>query len=318
MHGLIEKHHSELCKDDNSHLAMITAELGPAPPQLPRKDNRVINLPLFSKWETAIDDLTAALDITQEEIYFMEAKSIFVQIMRSIPQNASVARRPLRLERIADAAATSKNDAVMVRKGIRAMELLSQLQEMKVTDKSDGFGLLRDEVEQELQHLGSLKDGVIVETRKLDEVFRTIRDHNTYLVGQLETYKSYLHNVRSQSEGTRRKQQKQQVLGPYKFTHQQLEKEGVIQKSNVPDNRRANIYFNFTSPLPGTFVISLHYKGQFLIAQPHLQSDGSWGNPIIKQTLATNSSPRTQPRSPRAGSQARRSAGNAKRQPRRS
>ncbi len=140
MHGLIEKHNRELCKDGNSHLAIITAELGPAPPQLPRKDNRVINLPLFSRWETAIDDLTAALDITQEEVFFMEAKSVFVQIMRSIPQNAAVARRPLRLERIADAAATSKNDAVMVRKGIRAMELLSQLQR----DEGDGqVGRLR-------------------------------------------------------------------------------------------------------------------------------------------------------------------------------
>lgn len=263
MHGLIDKHRNELCKDENSHLHIIMSELGPSPPQVPRKENRVINLPLFSRWESAMDDLTAALDITQEEIYFMEAKNVFVQIMRSIPSNNAVQRRPLRLERIADAAATSRNDAVMVRKGIRAMELLSQLQELRVIDKSDQFSLLRDEVEQELQHLGSLKDAVLVETSKLDEVYKTIRDHNTYLVGQLETYKSYLHNVRSQSEGTRRKQQKQQVLGPYKFTHQQLEKEGVIQKSNVPDNRRANIYFNFTSPLPGTFVISLHYKGKF-------------------------------------------------------
>ncbi|RYP42681.1 hypothetical protein DL767_000050 [Monosporascus sp. MG133] len=262
MHALIEKHSGELCKDENSHLSIIISELGHAPPQVPRKENRAINLPLFSRWETAIDDLTAALDITQEEVYFMEAKSIFVQVMRSIPANSSVARRPLRLERIADAAATSRNDAVMVRKGIRAMELLSQLQEMKVIDKSDQFSLLRDEVEQELQHLGSLKDGVITETQKLEEVYKTIRDHNAYLIGQLDTYKSYLHNVRSQSEGKSRKQQKQQVLGPYKFTHQQLEKEGVIQKSNVPDNRRANIYFNFTSPLPGTFVISLHYKGR--------------------------------------------------------
>ncbi|CAN8105212.1 unnamed protein product [Discula destructiva] len=262
MHGLIDKHRGELCKDENAHLSIIINELGPSPPQVPRKENRVMTLPLFSRWETAIDDLTAALDITQEEVYFMEAKSIFVQIMRSIPQNNAVSRRPLKLERIADAAATSRNDAVMVRKGIRAMELLSQLQELKVIDKSDQFSLLRDEVEQELQHLGSLKEVVVVETVKLEEVYKTIRDHNTYLVGQLETYKSYLHNVRSQSEGTKRKQQKQQVLGPYKFTHQQLEKEGVIQKSNVPDNRRANIYFNFTSPLPGTFVISLHYKGR--------------------------------------------------------
>ncbi|KFY82698.1 hypothetical protein V498_08501 [Pseudogymnoascus sp. VKM F-4517 (FW-2822)] len=261
-HTLLDKHRVELNKDDNSHLAVILAELGPAPAQLPRKDNRAINLPLFSKWETAIDDLTAALDITQEEVFFMEAKSTFVQIMRSIPGNPHVARRPLRLEKVADAAATSRNDAVMVRKGIRAMELLSQLQEMRVIDRVDGFATLRDEIEQELHHLGSLKDGVVLETEKLDEVFKTIRDHNTYLVNQLETYKSYLHNVRGQAEGTRRKQQQQKVLGPYKFTHQQLEKEGVIQKSNVPDNRRANIYFNFTSPLPGTFVISLHYKGR--------------------------------------------------------
>lgn len=261
-HSLLEKHSAELAKDENSHLSMLLQELGPAPAQLPRKENRAINLPLFSKWETAIDDLTAALDITQEELFFMEAKATFVQIMRSLPANSLVARRPLRLDKVAEAAATLKNDAVMVRKGIRTMDLLSQLQDMGAIDMSDHFALLRDEVEQELVHLGSLKEKVMEENKKLDDVFRTIRDHNAYLVNQLETYKSYLHNVRSQSEGKQRKQQKHQVLGPYKFTHQQLEKEGVIQKSNVPDNRRANIYFNFTSPLPGTFVISLHYKGK--------------------------------------------------------
>ena len=261
-HALLEKHSAALGRDDNSHLNLILQELGPAPAQLPRKDNRTINLPLFSKWEHAIDDFTAALDITPEEVYFMEAKATFVQILRSLPPNSSVSRRPLRLDRVAEAAATLKNDAVMVRKGIRSMELLSQLQEYGIIDKSDGFSPLRDEVENELIHLGSLKEKVLEETKKLEEVFRTIRDHNSYLVGQLETYKSYLHNVRSQSEGKSRGKQKVQALGPYKFTHQQLEKEGVIQKSNVPENRRANIFFNFTSPLPGTFVISLHYKGQ--------------------------------------------------------
>ncbi|KAI0195058.1 GTPase [Astrocystis sublimbata] len=262
MHGLIEKHSGELCKDDNSHLAQIMSDLGHAPAQVPRKENRAINLPLFSRWEQTFENMTQALDITQDELFWLEAKNIFVQIIRSIPQHSAVAQKPLRLEKIADAAATSRNDAVMVRKGIRAMELLSQLQEMGTINKSDQFRALRDEVEQELSHLGSLKEGVNQETQKLEEVYKTIRDHNAYLVGQLDTYKSYLHNVRSQSEGTRRKQQKYQVLGPYKFTHQQLEKEGVIQKSNVPDNRRANIFFNFTSPLPGTFVISLHYKGR--------------------------------------------------------
>lgn len=261
-HSLLVKHSGALAAaDQHSHLQEILQELGPAPPQVPRKENRTITVPLFSRWEAPLDDLTSALDITQEEVFFMEAKSTFVQILRSLPPNSMIARRPLHLDRIAEAAATLRNDAVMVRKGIRTMELLSQLQEMGVVDRGDGFGLLRDEVEQELVHLGSLKEKVLDETKKLEEVFSTIRDHNAYLVGQLETYKSYLHNVRSQSEGKSRKPLKQPELGPYKFTHQQLEKEGVIRQSNVPENRRANIYFMFKSPLPGTFIISLHYKG---------------------------------------------------------
>jgi len=266
MHTLLEKHAVSLAQDDNSHLRLLLEELGAAPAQLLRKDNRAITLPLFSRWEQTIDSLTQQLDITEEEVCFMEAKAIFVQIIRSLPPNSAVLRRPLRLDRIAEVAGNIK-DAAMVRKGIRSMELLSQLQEMGTVDRNDGFALLRDEVEQELHYLGSLKEKSVEETRKLDEVYSTIRDHNNYLVGQLETYKSYLHNVRGQSEGTRRGgggKAKHQVLGPYKFTHQQLEKEGVIERSNVPDNRRANIYFNFTSPLPGTFVISLHYKGTFL------------------------------------------------------
>jgi Ras GTPase-activating-like protein IQGAP2/3 len=263
-HSLLEKHSAELVKGEGNHLSQLLAELGPAPAQLPRRENRAITLPLYSKWETPIDDLTAALDITQEEVFFMEAKATFVTILRTLPANSPITRRPLRLDRVAEAAGTTKNDSVMVRKGIRAMELLTQLQEIGIIEKEDQYALLRDEIEQELVHLGSLKEKVLTETGKLEEVFKTIQEHNNYLNSQLETYKSYLHNVRGQSEGSgsKRSVQNQKVLGPYKFTHQDLERQGVIQKSNVPENRRANIYFNITSPSPGTFVISLHYKGR--------------------------------------------------------
>ena len=274
MHALLEKHSGAL---NTTHLGVILQELGPAPAQVPRADNRTIHLPLFSKWEHAIDDFTAALDITQEEVFFMEAKALFVQILRAFPQNHSISRRPLRLDKIAEAAGTFQNDANMVKKGIRCISLLSQLQELGVVDRADGYSHLRNEVESELIHLGSLKEKVLDENKKLEEVYMTIRDHNSYLVGQLETYKNYLHNVRSQSEGKSRSgKQKVQALGPYKFTHQQLEREGVIQRSNVPENRRANIYFNFTSPLPGTFVISLHYKGE---CNPRIFSAMSYSSP---------------------------------------
>ena len=262
IHALLEKHQSEITKDESSHLNQLLQELGHAPSQLPRKENRGINLPLFSRWETALDDLTAALDITEEEVFFMEAKSTFVTILRSLPRNAVVTRRPLRLDRIAEAAATTKNDSVMVRKGIRAMELLNQLQEMGAIEKSDHYAALRDEIEQELHHLGSLKDKVVIETSKLNEVYETILEHNNYLNGQLETYKSYLHNVRGQAEGQSKRSQQTKVLGPYKLTHAQAEKDGVLVRSNIPENRKAGTYFNMTSPSPGTFIISLWYKGR--------------------------------------------------------
>ena len=145
-------------KDESSHLSILLHELGPAPVQLPRKDNRAIKLPLYSKWESPLDDFSTALDITQEEILFMEAKSTFVLIIRSLPINSIVLRRPLRLDQIAEAAATTRNDSVMVRKGIRGIELLSQLQDIGIITKDDGFSTLRDEIEQELVHLGPTRD----------------------------------------------------------------------------------------------------------------------------------------------------------------
>ena len=57
----------------------------------------------------------------------------------------------------------------------------------------------------------------------------------------------------------------QHNAGPFKFTHAQLERDGVIVESEVPENRRNNIYFIFTSPIPGTFIIALHYKGLFVL-----------------------------------------------------
>ena len=62
--------------------------------------------------------------------------------------------------------------------------------------------------------------------------------------------------------GKEKKTPKSQALGPYRFTHAQMEKDGIIVESNVPENRRANIFFNITSPSPGTFIIALHYKGR--------------------------------------------------------
>ncbi|GAA5942231.1 hypothetical protein JCM1841_002077 [Sporobolomyces salmonicolor] len=275
--SLLIQHLDSLARNDKQHLRILLDELGPAPPQVPRKENRTIDLPLYSRWEMPIQDITTALmaenNVTQNDILYLEAKSIFVQLIRSIPRLAE--RRPIQLPVVAEAAATAK-DAVLVRKGIKVKEMLRELEELRLVDRRDGYKLLTDEVAAELVHLGNLREKVLLETRSLDAVYKTIGDHNAYLRSQLEQYKAYLQNVRQTSAtkgkssgvgvvsvaGKDNKPAKSQVLGPFKFTHAQFEKDGIIMETNVPENRRASIFFLVSSPTPGAFLIALHYKGR--------------------------------------------------------
>ncbi|KAF8638345.1 hypothetical protein AX17_002365 [Amanita inopinata Kibby_2008] len=276
-HSLILQHIETLSPNDKHHLRILTDELGAAPSQVPRKENRTIELALYSRWETPVQDLQTALmdSVSSSDMLYMETKSIFVQLVRSLPN--VVDKRPYNLAAIADRAATTK-DAVLVRKGIKVKEMLRELEELKVVDRVDGYKLMQEEVAAELVHLGNLREKVVQEIKSLEAVYKTICDHNNYMRSQLEQYKAYLQNVRltaSKDKGSTtgvgvvtvggkelKKPTKAVALGPYRFTHAQLEKEGIIVESNVPDNRRPNIYFNITSPTPGTFIIALHYKGR--------------------------------------------------------
>lgn len=237
--------------NEKQHLRVLTDELGTAPPQVPRKENRTIELPLFSRWETPVQDLQSAFmdSVSQADMLYMETKSILIQLIRSLPHAAE--KRPYNLAAIAERAATTK-DAVLVRKGIKVKEMLRELEELKIVDSADGYKLMQEEVAAELVHLGNLREKVLLETESLGAVYKTICDHNNYMRGQLEQYKAYLQNVRLTAVkdkgttlgvgvvtvgGKEKKPAKAVVLGPYRFTHAQLEKEGIIVESNVPDNR---------------------------------------------------------------------------------
>jgi len=265
-HSLLLKHADVLCPNEDDHLNIILKELGPPPPQVPRKENKSILLPLFSRWETLIADnpsMLADSQLTQGDVLYMDTKALMVQIVRTMPSLAK--ERPLNLKRIAEAAATS-HDATLVRKGIKVRDMLYQLEEIGVSDSRHEF--MANEVAQELVYLGNLKGKVMKEIKSLEVVYKTICDHNDYLRSKLEYYKAYLQNVRTQTgtqtvKGKEKKNKQAHTFGPFKYTHAQLEREGIIVESNVPENRRSNIYFNISSPIPGSFIIELYYKGTY-------------------------------------------------------
>lgn len=278
MHALLDKHLTTLAPDQKSHLRTLVKDIGQAPAQVLRSENKTIELPLYSRWETPVADITDSLDITKQDILFMETKSTFVQILRSLPHDSPALRQPLNLAKVADTAATIK-DVILVRRGLKALDMLRELVDQGLVDPQDRYKPLTEEVQQELAHLGSIREKVIIETRSLQSVYKTICDHNEYLKGQLDTYRAYLLNVRGQSGGTKgsestnrgigviaisgkQKKAGKLLIGPFRYTHADLETRGIIAESNVPEDRRINIFFNISSPIPGTFVISLHYKGR--------------------------------------------------------
>ncbi|KAK7205816.1 putative ras GTPase-activating protein sar1 [Myxozyma melibiosi] len=309
MHQLLEKHSHALSSDKRSRLNVILRDLGQAPPVLPRKDNITIALPLFSRFQSEIEEQGQKLDITAIDLLLTEAKSVVVQILRSVPDSHAIAHRPLDLKLIAQFAASDPSDQSIGLKGLRLLSLSEDLfihyetiirEEARSPKTSqdeedqidyevrarswqlfeDMIVTLSSEIEDELAQLGSLREKVASDISSLESVLATISEHNVYLKGQLASYNSYLTNVRLQSgaqkstladrrggglldlHGKSSKTQKSQLLGPYKFTTQAMQKEGVIAVYNVPEQRVRNLYFMVHSSMPGSFTIGLHYKGK--------------------------------------------------------
>ncbi|KAJ3197222.1 glyceraldehyde-3-phosphate dehydrogenase 1 [Irineochytrium annulatum] len=279
-HSLLVQHKDFLAPGEKDHLRICLNDLGPAPHQVPRAENKAVVLPLFSRWEQPITDIPSAIadsQLTQGDILYMDTKAIFVQILRSMPSISSSSA--IKLYKITESACTAR-DTSLVKKGIKVKDMLSQLEEMGVVDSRDGHSLLVEEISQELVHLGNLKDKVNKEILSLEVVYKTIIDHNNYQRSQLESYKAYLQNVRVQSGMAHSKGGKGQVLGPFKFTHAQMERDGIIVESNVPENRRVHIFFNISSPVMGTFLIALHFKGR---DKPILEMDLKLDDLLEKQ-----------------------------------
>ncbi|KAK9469948.1 Rho GTPase activation protein [Lipomyces arxii] len=272
MHGLVEKYKDVLIFVPNGPLAIILKELGPPHEVLPRSENYLIELPMYSRFETQIEHPNSLLDITKTDFMYMETKALLIQLFRSLDMSGFT--RPIDPYKIAEHASAS-SDPNVVKKGVRAIALLKEIEAQRPA--ACKCNPLTEEIDEELAQLWSIKDKIVEEQKSLESVYQSIKDHNEYLRGQLDAYKSYLSNVRSQSAPKRsnvnervglvavedrRVPQRTQFIGPYRYSQQSLQKEGVVVVCNVPENRLPNLYFYVSSPSPGTFIVSLHYKGR--------------------------------------------------------
>lgn len=268
MHILLDKYGDGVIQSEDSHLGQLMSDLGECPSLVPRSKNASMELHLFNRWATEIGDVeNDNLDFLRADVIFMEAKSLMINIIRGFPPNHYILNRPLDMARIADFAAKT-NEEALVKRGIKALDLLKEIEE----SDSDDYELLVSEVDYELKQLGSLQESVEREAKSLEEVYAIIKEHNEYLRSQLDIFRSYLNNVRMHTGKKDRpvgldpevdKKGKKYKIVVKKYAIVQLQKDGVITGLNLPgDVKSSNVTVLMACPIPGTFVISLNLKGR--------------------------------------------------------
>jgi len=244
-------------------LILIAKDLGPAPAQLPRQDNSNVDLVLISRNKEAEFETK---DSSNPEQVYTETKHLLFTIIKALPSLSEEAD----IKGVLVAAqkhAREKNDASLGEKIKKIVQNCRKLVDAGIITEQDNFSKLRkDLVEELINYEGQIKK-TNLEIVKLKEVLNNIQEHNKFLEQQYEAYKVYLSNVREQVTNKNNEKAKNSTVktkGPFKFSHTKLMQDKIIMESEVPDERRANIFFSFAEAegSPGSFLITVLYKSR--------------------------------------------------------
>lgn len=271
IHGLLVEHAETLEPNTDDILRKLLRELGPAPPQLPRKDNANVELKLENRYKDILEDYTP-------EQRLGETRYLIFSALKDLPQN--IASHP--------AFAKDKNDLRILvdiglkfaneKKNKKLVEILEQIRtnlklltDVGLVRLEDGCANLRRDVGQEILNFETQIAKSEQDLARLQNVLQNIHEHNKFLGGQYDAYKEYLENVRqtcttsTKKKGKDKEEQaekKQQKKGPFKYSHSQLEKDLIIIESEVPEERRAHISFSFSCTTPGIYDVAVLYRSR--------------------------------------------------------
>eukprot|EP01118_Nematostelium_gracile_P001607 TRINITY_DN11670_c0_g1_i1.p1 TRINITY_DN11670_c0_g1~~TRINITY_DN11670_c0_g1_i1.p1 ORF type:complete len:753 (-),score=217.16 TRINITY_DN11670_c0_g1_i1:66-2324(-) len=277
IHGLLLEYSDVLKKQSGSHAVLkeILTELGPAPPQLPRKDNAYVELLLLSRYKGT--ENAESKEMKPEQLY-TETKYLLFTIIKALPPHISFQTAEYNLQTVLDQAvkhAKDRKDQILIDKVKKIEQNCAKLVAVGIINPNDNFAKLRKDTVQELVNYEAQIQKTAGDLDRLKSVLKSIHGHNEFLKQQYEAYKEYLNNVRqncSSNASEKEKKGKAKKTGPFKFSHTKLQQDGIIIESEVPEERRNNIFFSFSSLSPGLFDVTVMYKNRN-ISEMRLQLD---------------------------------------------
>mmetsp|Transcript_21623 Transcript_21623/g.30230 ORF Transcript_21623/g.30230 Transcript_21623/m.30230 type:complete len:756 (-) Transcript_21623:71-2338(-) len=276
IHSLLIEHLKVLeSKSTDRTLREILNELGPAPPQLPKKDNSNVELLLINRYSGG--EPSDSKEIKPEQIY-AETKYLLFTIIKSLP-NIIADKNDPDIRSVIESAekyAHEKKDFKLAEKVKKIQTNCKKLVAEGIISESDNYAKLRRDTVQELINYEAQIKKTQQDIELLKTVLHNINEHNQFLTQQYQAYKEYLANVRQNCTTTTTKDSKQskqtKKKGPFKFSHSKLQQDGIIIESEVPEERRGNIFFQFAETAPGLYTVTVMYKSR-TISEMKLQLD---------------------------------------------
>jgi Ras GTPase-activating-like protein IQGAP2/3 len=288
--------------EDDDRVKRFLQDLGPAPPQLPRAENSNVELLLkgnanegmprsdFFALFAKFCETDGQKSLRPDQLY-SETKYLLFTVLKAMPEISTKGDDLRGVLREIHQYANKLKDVELTGKVKRIISNCNQLVDEDILRAEDNYLNLRRDTYQEVINYEARIRVIQEDQVRLQKVLDAIRKHNDFLQNQYEAYQEYLENVRksceledSKGKKSSKKEKKSSRArsasatkkGPFKFSHAQLQRDGIIIESGAPEerfpcsfvvcfshlSRRSNIFFEFSSESPGIYDVKVVYRAR--------------------------------------------------------
>jgi len=272
---LLQAHLDEVAPDPTDPIRQLLTDLGPAPRDLSKAENRVISLQLLDRRNSRLRTSTVETSPSPQinQLYY-QAKTLLLSVLRLLPSKADQAdlqafleaQKRKALEEKDDSLADHIKNVISMLHTLADLGLLSQMQ--KSSNKDETFNNFLWEIAEEAVDRSRRTNTIQKRLQLVNNALKSITAHHSYLLQRLELYKIYLENARkggSQQEALAQKKddkKKKEKPKRIKLGHTELEDLGIIESVHpkVERSLMKKCYYVFENVAPGRFEISVFMK----------------------------------------------------------
>jgi len=254
---------------DDDEVYKILQSFSKVPEQLPRAENANVEIKLvvISQQEDAQPSV-----VELEQLYG-EVKYLVFRIMKMLPQDEFIAfvnksKKPCDTNNVLELlkgiqkwGSKSKHHHVLEQMATSVLTKMKTLLSHEVLSESDNLGRLRRDIAGDVRHIGSRIKRTKASLEQLQQVMKSLEDARADSDAQMAVYAQYLTNVRvtaTKSKGSKtkitKKDQKKPASsepavakGPFRFSHTQLVKDGLIIGCSLPEKIASHLTYEFSA-----------------------------------------------------------------------